>query len=134
VANKIATQPAFSWWVPLTLKKRTQIIAAVNNRYHQRTQKFGIQVPKSVAEALAIDQETGTNFWSEAIASEATNVDVAFQNLAPHQSVPVGYQFVKCHMIFDFKVGSLKRNARYVAGSHMTKPPAAATYYASVIC
>jgi Reverse transcriptase (RNA-dependent DNA polymerase) len=132
VANKIATQPAFSWWVPFTLKKRTRIIAAVNNRYHQRTHKFGIQVPKSVAEALAIDQETGTKFWSDAIALEAKNVDVAFQDLAPHQSVPVGYQFVKCHMIFDVKVGSLKRKARYVAGGHMTEPPAAATY-ASVV-
>jgi hypothetical protein len=40
--------------------------------------------------------------------------------------------FVKCHLIFDVKVGSLKRKACYVAGGHMTEPPAALTY-ASVV-
>jgi hypothetical protein len=42
------------------------------------------------------------------------------------------YPFVKCHLIFDVKVGSLKRKARYVAVGHMTEPPAAVTY-ASVV-
>jgi hypothetical protein len=35
-------------------------------------------------------------------------------------------------MIFDVKVGSLKRKARYVAGGHETEPPAEMTY-ASVV-
>ena len=81
VANKIATEPAFSWWVPFTLKKRARIIAAVNNRYLQRTHKFGIEIPKSVAEADAIDKATGTTFWRDAIALEVKNVDVAFEDV-----------------------------------------------------
>jgi hypothetical protein len=44
------------------------------------------------------------------------------------EQVPVGYQFVKCHMIFDVKAGSLKQKARYVAGGHMTEAPSAITY------
>ena len=51
---------------------------------------------------------------------EAKNVDVAFEELEDGEEVPIGYQFVRCHMIFDLKAGGLKRKARYVAGGHMT--------------
>jgi hypothetical protein len=52
VSNKLISQPAFAWWVPFTLKKRDRIVAKVNSRYLKRTQKFGIEVPKSVEHAL----------------------------------------------------------------------------------
>jgi hypothetical protein len=132
VAMGIAGEPAFSWWVPFTLKKRNRIIAAVNKRYMLRTHKFGVEIPKTVRQALEIDKATGTTFWEDAIALEIKNVDVAFQELEDNEKVPVGYQFVHCHMIFDVKPGSLKRKARYVAGGHMTEPPTALTY-ASVV-
>ena len=132
VANKIASEPAFSWWVPFTLKTRSRIIASVNKRYMSRTHKFGIRVPKTVEEALRLDKESGTTHWFDAIALEAKNVDVAFEELEDGEEVPIGYQFVRCHMIFDVKAGSLKRKARYVAGGHMTEPPSALTY-ASVV-
>ena len=132
VSQNIATEPAFAWWVPFTLKKTARIVAAVNKRYLLRTHKFGIVIPKSVEEALAIDKATNTSFWRDAIDLEIKNVDVAFQELEDSEQVPIGYQFVRCHMIFDVKAGSLKRKARYVAGGHMTEPPVAATY-ASVV-
>jgi Reverse transcriptase (RNA-dependent DNA polymerase) len=132
VARKIAEEPAFSWWVPYTLKKKARIVAAVNKRYMLRTHKFGVEVPKTVQEALKLDATTNTSFWRDAIALEVKNVDVAFQDLSEMEEVPIGYQYVKCHMIFDVKAGSLKRKARYVAGGHMTEPPAAVTY-ASVV-
>jgi hypothetical protein len=44
------------------------------------------------------------------------------------EQVPVGYHFVKCHMIFSLRSGSLKQKARYVAGGHMTEAPSAITY------
>jgi hypothetical protein len=59
VAHGLSDEPAFSWWVPFTLKKRDAIISAVNKRYWKRTHKYGIQVPKSVAEAYEIDKENG---------------------------------------------------------------------------
>jgi len=35
-----------------------------------------------------------------------------------------GYQFVKCHMIFDVKMGGgFRRKARMVADGHMTESP-----------
>jgi hypothetical protein len=35
------------------------IIQKVKSRYWQRTHKFGIHLPKTVAEALALDKENG---------------------------------------------------------------------------
>jgi hypothetical protein len=45
-------EPAFAWWVSHVLKKRNRIIAAVTKRYHKRTHKCGIQVPKTWDEAV----------------------------------------------------------------------------------
>ena len=89
-------------------------------------------MPKSVKEALAIDAATNTTYWGDAIAFEVKNADVAFQDLEDGENVLVGYQQIRCLMIFDVKAGSLKRKARYLAGGHETEPPAAMTY-ASVV-
>jgi hypothetical protein len=77
-----------------------------------RTHKFGIRVPKTVEEAFMLDKESGITHWFDAVSLEARNVDVAFQDLEESEKVPVGYQFVRCHMILDVKTGSLKRKAR----------------------
>ena len=42
------------------------------------THKFGIRVPKSVPEALQIDEDTGTTYWWDAIKKEMDKVMVAF--------------------------------------------------------
>ncbi|KAI2501062.1 Reverse transcriptase (RNA-dependent DNA polymerase) [Fragilaria crotonensis] len=51
-------------------------------RYWRTTHKFGIRVPKTVEEALAIDEETGTDFWRKALGKEMTKVKVAWKNMA----------------------------------------------------
>lgn len=132
IAHRIANEPAFSWWVPFTLKQRSRIIASVNKRYLKRTHKFGIEIPKSVQEALEIDRCTNTTFWRDAIQLEMGNVDIAFEDLDDQVKLPPGYQFIKCHLVFDVKMGSLKRKARLVAGGHMTEDPIVNTY-ASVV-
>ena len=40
----------------------------------------------------------------------------------------VGYQEVRCHMIFDVKMNGLARKARLVAGGHTTDTPSSVTY------
>eukprot|EP00980_Cylindrotheca_fusiformis_P007911 scaffold1692_cov79-Cylindrotheca_fusiformis.AAC.2 len=41
----------------------------------------------------------------------------------------VGYQKIKCHMIFDVKLGeNFRRKARLVAGGHVTEVPSSMTY------
>ena len=43
--------------------------------------------------------------------------------------LPVGYQFMKCHMIFDIKFGeNFHHKAQLVAGGHMTETPATLMY------
>jgi hypothetical protein len=132
VSCEIENEPAFSWWVPFTLKKRNRIIAAVNKRYHNKTHKFGIRMPKSVDEAYRIDLENGNTYWSDSIQKEMNAVMIAFRVLEDEESIPPAHQQINCHMVFDVKMENFHRKARLVAGGHLTDPPAAATY-ASVV-
>ena len=126
ISNKIAEEPAFAWWVHQTLRRRSRIIAKVKTRYWRRTHKYGIELPHSVKEALAIDERTGTDLWRIAIEKEMKNVMTAFE-FREDDKMPVGYKRIECHMIFDVKI-DLTRKARLVAGGHQTDPPKDSTY------
>jgi hypothetical protein len=133
IANKLEDQPAFAWWVGPTLRRRDRIIvSATNKRYHKRIHKFGIELPKTVKEALEIDRRTGTTYWRDALDLEMKNVRIAFDVLDEKDEIPVGYQQIRGHLIFEIKMSSLRRTARYVADGHLTDPPASITY-ASVV-
>ena len=121
VAHDLDQMPCFKWWVRSVLRKRDRIIKKVKTRYWKRTHKFGIELPNSVEEALAIDRKTGTDFWEKAIAKEMKNVMVAFE-FPEDGKIPPGFKEIKCHMVFDIK-STLQRKARFVAGGHMTDPP-----------
>jgi hypothetical protein len=121
VANKIAEEPAFAWWIRKVLRRRDRIIKKVKARYWRRTHKYGIELPKSVKEALKVDAMTGTDFWKKAIDKEMRNVKPAFE-FKDNNKVPIGYKHIDCHMIFDVKL-DLTRKARFVAGGHQTDPP-----------
>ncbi len=103
----IDQEPAFNWWVPHGLRKRDRIISLVrkrNPRYLKRTHKFGIELLKTVKEALDLAKKNGNTFWADAIAKEMKDICVAFKILLDGQSVPIGYQKIPCHMIFDIKM------------------------------
>jgi hypothetical protein len=120
-------EPAFRWWVKQSLRRKKYLLKAVKTRYARRTHKFGIQLPNSVDEALAIDRETNTTYWFDAIQKEMKNVRVAFKFLDTNERIPVGYKWIKCHLVFDVKM-DFTRKARFVAGGHMTDPPPTLTY------
>jgi hypothetical protein len=109
LVNKLLSEPAFAWWSMKVLKKRDRIIRKVKSRYWQRTHKYGIVVPKSVEEALCTDKETWTEFWTKAIEKEMKNIEPAFE-FHDDDIMPVGYQHIDCHMIFDVKI-TLERKA-----------------------
>ena len=135
VSQGIDREPAFNWWVPHTLKKREAIIKLAKTRktaYLKKTHKFGIEVPSTVKRALEIDQENGNHLWADAISKEKAGVKPAFRLLSDDEPDPVGYQKIRCHMIFDVKMEDFRRKARLVAGGHMTAAPATLTY-ASVV-
>jgi hypothetical protein len=137
VANRIHEEPAFRWWVADVLRRRNRIIAKLKRRYWRVTHKFGVRLPKTVEEALAIDEETGTTFWTDAIMKEMSKVKVAFEfceDWTPDQVRQglarrdfVGFQEIGCHLVFDVKM-DLTRKARFVAGGHMTETPNSLTY------
>ena len=79
IANGIAEEPAFKWWVPEILKRKKKIISKIKTKYWKTTHKFGIEIPKSVEHALRIDHEMGTNYWQKAIEKEMKNVQVALK-------------------------------------------------------
>jgi hypothetical protein len=130
VANRLDDEPAFAWWVHDVLKKRDRIIAKVKSKYWQRTHKFGIKIPKTVQEALQFDKENGNNLWWEAICKEMKNVRPAFEKWEKSPGeLPPGFQKIKCHMIFDIKMGeNFRRKARLVANGNETVAPATLTY------
>jgi hypothetical protein len=104
-------------WVPHVLKKRNQIIQKVRTRSRKKTHKFGIKVPSSVREALDIDKRMGTDMWRKAIEKEMRNVMVAFY-VRDDGKVPIGFNEISCHLVFDIKSNTLSRKARFVAGRH----------------
>ena len=66
-------EPAFNWWVKHVLKKRDRIIAIIRKwqtRYLKRSHKFGIELPKTVEEAYALDAINGNTLWADAISKD----------------------------------------------------------------
>jgi hypothetical protein len=126
VANKIAKQPAFAWWIRHALKTRDRMIKKVKSRYWKRSHKYGVELPKSVKEAMAADAKSGTTFWKDAIEKEMKNVLPAFE-FRDDDKMPIGHQKIDCHMIFNIKL-DLVRKAQFVAGGHQTEVPSESVY------
>ena len=134
--NGLTDQPAFKWWVQDVLRTQNRIIGKVKSRYWSTMHKFGIQLPKTVDEALQIDKDTGTDFWAKATQEEYDRICVAWKALedtTPNEirdgksKKLIGYQEIDCHMIFDVKM-DFTRKARFVAGGHTTETPSSITY------
>ena len=60
------------------------------------------------------------------------NVRVAFKVLPDGKPVPIGQQFVQCHMVFNVNMENFRRKSRLVAGDHMTMALATITYASAV--
>jgi hypothetical protein len=112
MVNKNVEEPAFAWWAKHVLRKRDRhIIRKVKSCYWDRTHKYGILLPKTVKDALRINKETGTDFFCQrAIELEMKAIDCPFE-FRNDDKMPVGYQHIDCHMIFDVKI-TLDRKAR----------------------
>ena len=127
LSRGIADEPAFAWWVHHTHKKRDVIISHVKARIRKMTHKYGMEVPRNLEHALAIDKKNGDDFWSKALAKEMLNVGIAFDILEDDASMPVGWDKVTGHIIFDVKM-DFTRKARWVLDGHKTADPVCSTY------
>ena len=127
IANSISEEPAFAYWVPYVIRKREKIIATVNSRIARATHKYGIEVPKSMADAIRIDQANGNRFWQDAIAKEMKQVAVAFEILDIGCQAPIGWSKLSGHLVFDVKM-DFTRKARWVKDGHKTPQPELSTF------
>ena len=128
VAQKINKEPAFNWWVNKTVRKCDRIIGKIGARKSRKpNMKFGIEIPRSVEEAQALDARKGNSYWQDVIKKEYNNVKFAFRLLEDGSRPPQAYTKITCHLIFEVKL-DLRRKARYVAGRHLMEPPSTMTY------
>jgi hypothetical protein len=126
-ARGIANEPAFAWWVPYTLRKRDVILSKITTRLRQTTQKYGIELPTSLAHSQAIDRRNSNTFWKDALAKEMTEVGVAFEVLEESEKAPIGWSKVTGHLVWDVKM-DFTRKARWVLDGHKTPDPIGSTY------
>ena len=84
VAQEIDHNLAFNWCVKPVLKKSLRIISLIKNRNARcikKIYKFGIEVPKSVAQTYVLDKNNGNNLWADAIDKEMKDLRPAFKKL-----------------------------------------------------
>jgi hypothetical protein len=68
--------------------------------------------------------------WWDAICKEMRNVQPAFEKWEKKEGeLPPAYQKIKCHFMFDIKMGeNFRRKARLVVNGNETETPASLTY------
>ena len=126
-ARGISNEPVFAWWVPYTLRKREIILAAVKNRIHKMTHKYGIAIPRDVEHAHEIDSRNGNTMWRDKLKKEMYNVRVAFEILDEGAHAPHGWKRVTGHLVWDVTM-DFTRKARWVLDGHKTPDPIGSTY------
>jgi hypothetical protein len=127
VNNILDFEPAFDWWVRDILKCKQRLIKTLQRNIKHFGYKFGMQVPDTVEEALAVDNENKDSLWYNATMKEMKNVRVAFKILEHDEQAPKNYQKLPIRMIFDIKMDFF-RKARLVAGGYKTEKPTTMTY------
>lgn len=65
--------------------------------------------------------EMGTNFWAKVIVKKMKTIDHAFE-FYDDDVMPISYQKIDYHMVFDVKIMLKCSKAQYVAGGHQTEP------------
>jgi hypothetical protein len=129
-SKSLLDAPTFVWWAPHVLNNRSRIIADVTKRYHKRTHKFGIEVPKIWDDCVRLDKENDNTILQDAVRKEMQNVRIAFKIL--NGISPPTYQEIRFHMVFDVEMEDFRLKARFVSGGHINDTPHAMTY-ASVV-
>ena len=71
VANQLVGDPAFKWWVPLTLKKLDRVLQKAESGHHRIIQEVEIDfTPRTFKMALQVDPETGIAIWRDALMQD----------------------------------------------------------------
>jgi hypothetical protein len=126
-ANQLDAEPAFDWWVSMVLRRKKRLIKTVQTRHKRAGYKFGIRLPRSIAEARELDRQNGNTLWMDALRKEMNGVMVAFEPQPEGTTHVPGYKQIPGFIVWDVKM-DFTRKARFVAGGHKTEPPKALIY------
>ena len=125
------TEPAISWWVPYTIKKRDRIIASINYRVTKQDHNFGINIPKDIKEALKLDQDNRNTLWQDAYKKEMFQVGAAFKILRDDDHIPDEYKKYRGHIKWLVNM-DFTWKAWWVKDGHL-KPDLKDSKYAGVV-
>ena len=79
-----------------------------------------------------MDNKNENILWVDTIAKDMKEVRPAFKKLDNGEIMPIVYQRVNCHIIFDVKMEYLRQKDRLVAGGHMMESPVTISYVSVV--
>ena len=88
ISNGLDQEPAFVWWVPKVMKHRKKIISKVKSKYWKTTHMYGICLPHLVEQALQLDKDNNSDYWTKAIMKENARVKISWHaanHLTPEQ-------------------------------------------------
>ena len=125
--NNLLDEPAFAWWAPHVIRKRERLIKTVQFRHRRIGYKFGVRIPTTIEEALAIDGDNENNLWENSTLKEMNGVRVAFDIKEKGRKPPPGYSHVNLMVIFDVKI-DFTRKMRLVVRGDQTAPPSSITH------
>ena len=86
--------------------------------------KFGIEVPRSVKEAMRLDKINENNLWMEAVTKERCQLFdyETFEVIPKGEKTPKRHKRILGFFVFDVK-HDIRRKARFVVGGHVTIAP-----------
>ena len=91
-------------------------------------------MPKTVRQAIKLDNKNGNMLCWDALMKDMKNVRPAFKVYEGDVSKLVGYQRIRCHIVWDIKLGkNFRRKVRLVIGGHTTDPRSCTITYSSVV-
>ena len=64
--------------------------------YIKITPKFGFKLPKTVNEAVAINEKNANTLWQDEIEKEIENVKITFKMIPISDKAPTGYKHINC--------------------------------------
>ena len=104
--------------ITLTLRRLSK---NSRDKKNVKREKFGIDIPNSVREALILDRINKNNLWADAIKKEMLGLNNAqcFQYYPGHHKFSEQHQYAPLRMIFDIKKEDFRRKAILVAGGHV---------------
>jgi hypothetical protein len=75
-ANQLDAEPAFDWWVTTVLQRQKWLIKTAPTRHKRAGYKFGVDLPRSIAEVKELDRQNGNTLWMDALRKELNGVMV----------------------------------------------------------